>query len=359
MNLNLRNRRLVLFAIVALGLLIGGYGAYWFNARSMTAKPAMGPIVVETATVKAELLEETITAVGGLRATQAVVLKSELAARIAKIHFLDGSSVSKDQELISFESAIQQAQVNQARAERDLAAAKLKRTQELFDKKFLSAAALDDARANHEIAQARLALAQASLDKLSLRAPFDGVIGIRQVSVGDYIKEGTELVNLEDMSAMKVDFRVPEQALSRVAVGQQVMLETDVFPSQKFPAKVVALDSTIDAAGRSLLIRAELRDATRRLKPGMFMRVKLILATKPKALVIPEEALVTAQGSLFVFKIVDGKASRVTLKTGLRVTRGGETVVEVLEGLAEGDTVVRAGQIKIRGDNVPVKPATP
>lgn len=351
--------RILLFVVVAAGLAAASYFGLQLNSKTPAPKAAGGPIVVETALAKAIDLQDAIAAIGTLRAAESVVIKSEVAGRIEKISFVDGSRVKKGDVLIAFDAAVQRAQVDQARAERDLAIAKLKRTQELFDKKFLSAAALDDAKAAEQIVQARLALSQANLDKMSIRAPFDGSIGIRQVSVGDYIKEGADLVNLEDVSSMKADFRVPEQVSGRLRVGQMVNLESDAYVGQRFPARVTAIDPSVDAAGRSVLIRAVLKDASQRLKPGMFVRVRLVLETKPNAIVIPEESIVTLQGRLLIFKVVDGKAVSASVKTGLRTTVDGKAVVEITEGLAAGETVVTAGQIKIRGNNVPVKPAEP
>ena len=343
--------------VVAGGLVAASYFGLQLNSKNPASKAASGPVVVETAQAKAIDLQDAITAIGTLRAAESVVIKSEVSGRIEKISFVDGSRVKKGDLLIAFDAAVQRAQVDQARAERDLAIAKLKRTQELFDKKFLSAAALDDAKATEQIVQARLALAQANFEKMSLRAPFDGVIGIRQVSVGDYIKEGVDLVNVEDVSSMKADFRVPEQVSGRLRVGQSVNLESDAYPGQRFPAKVTAIDPSVDAAGRSVLMRAVLKDASQRLKPGMFVRVRLVLETRPNAIVIPEESIVTLQGRLMIFKVIDGMAVSSSVKTGLRTAVDGKAVVEVLEGLSAGETVVTAGQIKIRGNNVPVKQA--
>lgn len=347
-------RRLILFTIVIAGLLVGGFLAFKLTGKQPVARPAAGPVTVETAVVTATALQDTVTALGSLQAAESVMIKAEVAGRIARINFKDGMSVSKGQELIGFDAAIQQALLSQARAEHELAKARLVRTQDLFNKKFLSAAALDDAKASEQVAAARLAFAQAALDKMSLRAPFDGVMGIRQVSIGDYIKEGVDLVNLEDTRSMKVDFRVPEQISGRLRVGQRVSLQSDATPGQTFPATVVALDSAIDAAGRSLLVRAELKDASQRLRPGMFVRVRLVLESREQALVVPEQAIVTAQGSLLVFKVVDGKASRVQVETGLRTMLDQKAVVEVTKGLSAGDTVITAGQIKIRENNTPV-----
>ena len=350
-----KRQRFAVIGLVVVALATASYFGIQMNANNPAPKAAGGVVVVEAIEVQPADIQDAITAIGTLRSAESVVMKSEISGRIAVISFSDGSRVAKGDTLITFDASIQEAQVNQAKAERDLAAAKLKRTQDLFDKKFLSAAALDDARASEQIAQAKLALAQATLGKMSLRAPFSGVIGIRQVSVGDYIKEGADLVNLEDTSSMKVDFRVPEQASGRLRVGQVVGLQSDAFAGQSFPAKVTAVDSAVDPLGRSLLMRAELRDVSQRLKPGMFMRVTLVLETRKNALTIPEESVVTQQGRLLVFKVVDGKAVSTPVVTGLRVTNKDKAVVEVVKGLAAGDVVVTAGQIKIRGNNLPVK----
>jgi len=354
-------RRWVVPAIVIAGLVAASLAGIQMNTQGQAPAPkaAGGPVVVEAEPVRVTEILDAVTAVGTLRSAESVVLKSEIPGRIARIMFADGSQVSKGDALIVFDASVQQALVNQARAERDLAAAKLKRTEELFQKKFLSAAALDDAKATEEIAAAKLALAQANLDKMTIRAPFAGQIGIRQVSVGDYLKEGVDLVNLEDLSSMKADFRVPEQISGRLAVGQTVQLQSDAFAGASFPAKVVAIDPAVDASGRSLLLRAELRDVSRRLKPGMFVRVRLVLESRPNAIVIPEEALVTAQNRLTVFKVVEGKAVATPVVTGLRSQLDQRAVVEVIKGLAPDDVVVTAGQIKIRGNNVPVKVAEP
>ena len=350
-----KRQRFAVIGVVVVALAVASYFGIQMNANNPAPKAAGGVVVVEATEVQPADIQDVITAIGTLRSAESVVMKSEISGRIAAVSFSDGSRVAKGDTLITFDASIQEAQVNQAKAERDLAAAKLKRTQDLFDKKFLSAAALDDARASEQIAQAKLALAQATLGKMSLRAPFSGVIGIRQVSVGDYIKEGADLVNLEDTSSMKVDFRVPEQASGRLRVGQIVGLQSDAFVGQSFPAKVTAVDSAVDPLGRSLLMRAELRDVSQRLKPGMFMRVTLVLETRKNALTIPEESVVTQQGRLLVFKVVDGKAVSTPVVTGLRVTNKDKAVVEVVKGLAAGDVVVTAGQIKIRGNNLPVK----
>ena len=349
-------RRVLILVLTLAGLVIASLAAIHLNTGNLPApKAAGGPVVVDTAVSRVATIQDAVTAIGTLRAAESVVVKSEISGRVARISFSDGARVIKGDELIVFDAGIQQAQVQQARAERDLASAKLKRTQELFGKKFLSAAALDDAQASEQIAQAKLALAQATLEKMTLRAPFGGVIGIRQISVGDYIKEGADLVNIGDISSMKADFRVPEQLSGRLRVDQTVQLESDAFPGVVFPARVTAIDAAVDASGRSLLLRAELRDGSKRLKPGMFVRVRLVLETRTNAVIIPEEALVTSQGKVSVFKVTDGVAVITPVRVGLRTQVDQKAVVEILEGLAKDERVVTAGQIKIRGSQMPVK----
>jgi len=176
-------------------------------------------------------------------------------------------------------------------------------------------------------------------------APFDGVVGIRSVSPGDYVKEGDTLVNVEDIATLKADFRLPEAYLDRVRRGQVLALASDVLPDERFAAEVDAIDPLVDAQGRSIVLRAKLANPEGRLRPGMFVRVRVMLAERPGVLVVPEEALVPAPGgAAYVYRVVDERAQRVDVKTGARR----DAQVEILEGLTPGDVVVTAGQLKLR-----------
>ncbi|MBE0619907.1 MAG: efflux RND transporter periplasmic adaptor subunit, partial [Burkholderiales bacterium] len=225
------------------------------------------------------------------------------------------------------------------------------RTQELQKSNFVSANARDQALNGLKVAQANLALSEARLAKTRILAPFNATIGLRQVSVGDYVKEGQDLVTLEDMSALKLDFRLPENYFGKVQLGQLVEIKTGAFPGQAFKARLIAIDPLIDQAGRSLSLRAKLDNPGGKLRPGMFANVRLILSERANAMTIPEEALVPLGAEQYAFKVVEGKAHRVQVKIGLRRN----AKVEVTEGLAPGDEVVTAGQLKIRGGTA-VKP---
>ncbi|AYH42987.1 efflux RND transporter periplasmic adaptor subunit [Azoarcus sp. DN11] len=315
------------------------------SPAAASAAAVQGPADVETAAVVAEAMADDVTAVGTLRSNESVVLRPEVAGRIAAIRFREGSPVRHGDVLVDFDAAVQQAEVQQARANLALAQANFGRTEDLFNRKFLSQSARDEAASRLEVARANMALAEARLGKMSVRAPFAGIVGIRNVSVGDYVKEGAELVNLEDIATLKVDFRLPEIYLAQIRPGQKLELASDAVEGRRFAAVVSAIDPLVDEQGRAVVMRATLQNDGLRLRPGMFARVRLILQERANVAVVPEEALVPAPGDVqFVYRVVDGKAQRVEVKTGAR--RG--TRVEIVRGVQAGDLVVTAGQLKLR-----------
>jgi membrane fusion protein (multidrug efflux system) len=252
--------------------------------------------------------------------------------------------VRKGQVIVALDSAVPAAEVAQARANLALAESNFARTQQLQKENFVSATARDQALNGLRVAQANLQLAEAKLAKMRIVAPFAGIIGIRRVSVGDYVKEGQDLVTLEDVSSLKVDFRLPEQLLATLRAGQSVEIQSDALPGRRYAGSIEAIDPLIDQNGRALVLRARLRNADGMLRPGMFVRTRIILEERPTALTIPEEAIVPVGADQYVFRVVDGKAQRTRVATGLR--REGQ--VEITAGLSPGDVVVTAGQLKVR-----------
>jgi membrane fusion protein (multidrug efflux system) len=360
-----KNRSLVI-ALAVLGLAGLGVFAWYANqqvggapaAASGAAKPgapAGGPpggsaMAVELARVVSGSLDDEVSAVGSLKSVDSVVLRPEVTGRVAAIRFADGQKVDKGAALIELDAQTQTAELQQALANLGLAEANLKRNEELIQKKFVSQRALDETRAQLKVQEAAVALARARLAKMSLRAPFAGVVGLRSVSVGDYVKEGQELVNFEGLAALKVDFRLPEMHLAKLARGQRVELASDAMPGKRFAATVDAIDPLVDANGRSLAVRARLDNPDGALRPGMFVRVRLVFARRDNVLTIPEQALVPAAQGTTVFVVADGKVKQAPVKTGQR--RAGS--VEIVEGLQAGDSVVTAGQLKLR-DGAPVR----
>jgi len=320
------------------------------NTKASGGPPPGAPVVVEVVAVKTTRLQEDAAAIGTLRSNESVVVRPEISGRISQINFVEGRPVEKGQLLVALDASVHAAEVQQAKANLALAETNFKRVTELEREKFVSPNAKDQALNALRVAQATLALADARLAKTEIRAPFAGVIGIRQVSVGDYVKEGQDLVTLEDISSLKVDFRLPELLLTDIKRGQTVEVASDALPGRTYAATLDAIDPLVDQNGRALVLRARLTNTGGQLRPGMFVRTRVILAERPRALTVPEEALIPVGADQYVFRVTADKVARVKVKTGLRR----DTQVEITEGLQAGDVVVTAGQLKLR-DGVAVR----
>ncbi len=312
---------------------------------------ARGPVGVEAARAEQMRLADEVLAVGTLRANETVVMKPEIAGRIVRIGFGDGARVLKGALLVALDDSVLAAQVEQARAELGLARTNFERTEDLAKRNFVSGSARDQAAATLKVQAARLQLAEAQLAKARISAPFSGVLGLRNVSVGDFVKDGAELVTLEDISSMKVDLRLPERYLGQLRKGQAISLSVDAFPQRSFAATLDALDAQIDANGRSLLARGRLANPDEMLRTGMFAKARIVLKEKPAATVIPEEAILPSGADAFVYRLDNGKAMRTKVETGIR--RDGK--VEILSGLQPGDLVITAGQLRISRDGMEVR----
>jgi membrane fusion protein, multidrug efflux system len=219
---------------------------------------AASPAGVEVAKVEITRLQDDAQSVGTLRSRQNVMLRPEVAGRIQTLGFSDGARVRKGDVLVQLDDVLQRAEVRQADAQVSIARANLKRNQELVAQSFIAQRVVDEAAANVQVVEAQLALACARWERMRLVAPFDGTAGIRNVSLGDYVKDGADLVNIEDLSSMYVDFRLPERYQGKLRRDQQVELQLDAMPGRVFKAKIEAIDPQIDANGRSVAIRASL-----------------------------------------------------------------------------------------------------
>jgi membrane fusion protein, multidrug efflux system len=377
------------YSIVAIvGIAAASGAAWWYqnkspaeslaapNATAMptsTAVPATGagvssgaaapakPPSVESAKVEIMKLTDDTQAVGSLKSRQGVTLRPEVSGRITQLNFKDGERVKKGQLLVQFDDQLQLAQVKQSQAELSIALANHKRNQELVSQNFISKRSLDESAANLDVAQAKLSLSQATASRLKITAPFDGMTGIRTVNVGDYLKDGGDIVNIEDIAAVFVDFRLPERFQAKVKKGQKAQVDMDALPGRKFTAVIQAIDPLLDANGRSVGVRACIDNRQNQLRPGMFARVNTVFSEREKAIVVPEEAIVPQAGKQFVIKLLDGAdkgtdketktTQRVEVKIGIR--KPGK--VEILEGLVDGDEVVTAGQQRVQKDGIAVK----
>ena len=489
----------IVYGIVAVvGIASASGAAWWYQSKpkgpqemtgsggpvaSAPAGAASGPRAagVEVAKVERMSLRDDAQSVGSLRSKQSVMMRPEVAGRVKQLGFTDGGQVRKGQMLVQLDDVLQRAEVRQAQAQVSIAKANFKRNQELLAQNFVAQRVVDESAANLQVVEAQLALSCARWSRMAILAPFDGTVGIRVVNTGDYVKDGADMVNIEDTSSMFVDFRLPERFQGKLKAQQTVELALDAFPGRAFKARVEAIDPLLDANGRSLGVRAVLPNtagepiaagrrpgaegaavgpkaaasspasssastagtpaqkpaqrpvvasranapkpagaepppvpsmdangcptemvasaATGRasgapaarqgsatgaatgaasgarsggnpapLRPGMFARVTTVFSVNEAALVVPEEAIVPQGGRQFVIKVAAieevpsvSKASlpadtkfvslRQEVKLGTR--RGGK--VEVTEGLAEGQSIVVAGQQRLQRDGTPLR----
>lgn len=352
----MKSSKAAILLVLVVGAGLGAWGTQWWIKRensgaapisAVAATPAApaasSKIKVEAAKVTRTRLQRVISAVGTLRSHDSVMLRPEVSGRISEINFAEGGKVQKDQVLVRLDDSVAKARVQQARANLQLANSQYRRSVQLSKQGFVSSQARDDAASNLAVQEAAVALAEAELDKTVIRAPFDGLVGLRTVSVGDYVGPGTDLVPIEAIDPLNVDFRVPEQYLSAVKVGSRLMVTFDALSGAQREGTVGAISPQVDVGGRSLLLRAHIPNPDDVLRPGLFARVRLELADT-QALVVPESALAPSGDAQYVFRVENGVVRRVRVEIGLR--SGGN--VEVLDGLNEGDQVVVSGLQKVR-----------
>jgi len=304
---------------------------------------------VKAVPVKVGAVSNEISAVGTLLAEESVIIRPEIDGRVLDLHFHEGQAVGRGAKLVTLDASEVMAQLAAAEAQVRTDAQRLERTKELLDQKFISQDAYDVAKNNYERSVAVRDEIQARLDKTVIRAPFPGIVGLRMVSPGAYVKKGDDIVRLENIASIKLDFRVPELFVARVRVGQPVAIRLDAFPDDSFSGRIYAVEPVVDERTRTVLARARVTNPGFKLKPGMFVRVALTLETRQKAILVPEPAIWPQGQDSFVYRVVEGKAALTKIQIGLR--RPGE--VEVVAGLAPGDVVITEGQIKMK-DGMPV-----
>lgn len=303
----------------------------------------MPPTPVETVKAEARQLSSRLDAVGSLRALESVSVRPEVAGKLVRIHVSEGQYVAAGSVLFALDAEIARAEVKEAQAAVHASERNRPRIIELASRQLLSKSDADTALATAEINNAKLASARARLAKMEIRAPFEGVIGLRQVSVGEYVSAGQALVELVRLDPLEVEFQVPETQAARLSVGQSVTVQTDAVPGESFTGRLSAIAPSVQVSGRSVAVRARLANAERKLKPGQFAQVQVALNAAQPVLMIPEQAIWPNGDQSAVYRIKAGKAEMVP------VTLGGREPgwVAVIAGLVADDEVVTAGQQKL------------
>jgi membrane fusion protein (multidrug efflux system) len=331
------------------GIALSGLLAIASFAQAQPPKQKPMGLPVKAAPVRIGTVTQDVTAVGTLLANESVMIRPEVAGRVAAIHFNEGQTVAAGARLIALDAAEVQAQLDASRADARLTEQRAERAAELFKKNFISQQALEDAREAHKKATAQRQENEARAAKTEIRAPFSGIVGLRQVSAGAYLKAGEDIVRLDKIDVMKLDFRVPESYLGKIRRDQPVAVRVDAFPGEQFPGRVYAVETSVDEKTRTVQLRGRVENRGLKLRPGMFARVVLELGSNDKATLIPEQAIVPRGNRNFVFRVVDGKAALTEVALGAR----SPGQVEIVKGLKAGELVVTDGQIKLQ-DGVPV-----
>ncbi|HEY7638385.1 MAG TPA: efflux RND transporter periplasmic adaptor subunit [Steroidobacteraceae bacterium] len=344
---------LVIVAVLALALVGGAWYLFAGNKASPGAGAANGQsgpqaVAVVTAHPAKKEFAHEVEALGTLRANESVDITAKVADRVAAIHFTEGQQVRKGEVLVELDNTEARADLAAAEAAASDSRSQYKRSQELFQTKALSEAQLDQLHATLLANEARVAAARSRLDDRVISAPFTGRVGLRNVSLGGLVSPGGVITTLDDLSVVKLDFAVPEVFLSTLQPGLSVQARSTAYPDDSFTGRVASVATRVDPATRAVTIRALIDNRDGRLRPGMFMTVKLV-RQEGQALMLPEQAIVPENDQQFVYVIEDGRAHKRAIKIGRR--RPGE--VEILQGLTADDGVVVDGTLNLR-DGVPV-----
>ena len=339
---------------MALALALAGCG----KGGNEAPRAQAGAVPVTTQMVRASAWNDTLQAIGTTKANESVVVTAKVSEIIDKVHFRSGQEVAAGELLVTLRVDAQQAALAQAQATFDEADRLYRRQSELATQQLVASSTLDTQKSIRDAAEARVRQMRADVTDREVRAPFAGVLGIRQVSPGSLITANSVIATLDDVSRMYVDFQVPEAALASVEAGNAVTATASAYPGQTFEGRVETVDARIDAATRAVTVRAVFPNPDRKLRPGMLLDVRLFRPER-QALVIPEIAVVQVGRDSFVYRVkADGSVEQAPVTAGVR--RDGQ--VEIVKGVAAGDRIVVDGTGKLRpgvkvADAAPQPPA--
>ncbi len=340
--------------LLALFIALASAAAWLFYGDQSNAGIARGrgnmQVTVITAPAETRTFTDIVEALGTAKARESVTLTSRVSDTVREVLFEDGQSVKQGDVLVRLQDNEEKAQLSEAKANLNEAERQFERVKNLVKQGNASTAALDTQQRNMDEARFRLDAAQARLADQKIVAPFDGLLGLRQVSAGSLITPSTAITTIDDIDIIKMDFSVPERFIATLAPGQRVYARVEAYPGRRFEGVITTIDSRIDPATRSVVIRAEVPNPDHALKPGLLMIVKAV-SREWEGVSIPEESVVMSNGDPFVYVVKEGVARRTSVKLGLR--RPG--YVEVTDGIAADESVVIEGTWRLGGSEVPVR----
>ncbi|HKJ94666.1 MAG TPA: efflux RND transporter periplasmic adaptor subunit [Gammaproteobacteria bacterium] len=342
-------KRLVL-VVIFLAVIFGGiFGWKYHQIQQMMAQQSQPqpPAVVTATQVKATQWQPTIPSTGSLKAVNGVSVTTEVAGVVSKIAFNSSERVKEGDVLVQLDDSVDQAALKGLMADRELAKTQFQRSSNLLPRKAVSRSQYDEAKAKYDSAQANVAEQQARINKKTIRAPFDGLLGLRQVDMGEYLTPGNPIVTLQQLDPIYLDFSVPAKRFNDITVGQAIQASVDAYPDRTFSGKVTAIDSGVDEGTRSVKIRATLPNPDGELRPGMFAETEALKPSKEDVLVIPRTAISYNTYGDYVFVIKDKDGSLTVDRQQVETGQTQEGMVNVTKGLSEGDRVVAAGLVKL------------
>ena len=348
-------RMLVMLALVA--LFLGAIGLVYFKRfqaqMAMYAKMSPPPTAVTTIVTKPQPWQPVLSSVGSLRAVHGVQISGDLAGIISEIAFESGKPARKGDLLVKLDTKQEEAQLHAAQARFDLAQLNLARKKDLLEKRAASQADYDAAAAEASQAGATVEEAQALIARKTITAPFDGILGIRQVNVGQYLNAGVPIVPLVSCDPIYVEFSIPQQHLGQIALQKKIRLTVTGLPDREFGGEITAIDSRVDENTRNVQVEATVANPQRELRAGMFVNVDVLLPEQASVLAIPASSINYAPYGNSVYVVVeakgkDGKPEKQALQQFVKLGASRGDQVTILSGLKEGDEVVTSGVFKLR-----------
>lgn len=340
------------FAIGIVVAVVGGLaGIKVMQFKTLAASPwVQPPETISSAIATNENWQDTFTAVGSITAVQGVTVTPELAGTVSEIDFESGAVVNKGDLLVRFDTSTEEAQLKAANAQLEWTRLSVERERKLRTDTTVSQSELDQAEANWKQAKANADAISATIDKKTIRAPFAGKLGIRQVNLGEYVDAGKPIVSLQSLAPVYADFSLPQQDLAQIKTGMTVRVTTDTYTNQPFEGTLTAINPDLDESTRSVRLQATLENSDQLLRPGMFARIEVVLPSQQNVLVIPATAILSAPygDSVYVIEKATNGPGNVVRQQFVRTGRARGDYIAVETGLKPGEKVVSTGLFKLR-----------
>ena len=348
----------IIYAIVGLIVVItvlGGIKALQIHEMILHGEQSVPPpLPVNTVVVQKQSWQELLTSVGSLEAVEGVMVTAELTGKVVKIGFEPGTMVRAGDLLVQQDISSEKAQLRGAEAALELARVNVERMRKLLADETIAQSQYDNAAAQYKEARAQVDNIRATIEKKTIRAPFAGRLGIRLVNLGQTLNEGDQIVSLQSLNPIFVNFSLPQQDLAQIRLGLKVQLTTDVLPGEIVEGKITAINSQVDTSTRNIGVQATVANSQEHLRPGMFVKVDVVLPVEDQVLAIPSTAVLYAPYGDSVFVVEEEKSERngqhgkIVRQQFVRLGEKRGDFASVVSGLKEGETVVSTGAFKLR-----------